>query len=227
MIDVSLYGLEPYTPISPCVGERFGRLVALATGRRPDSKKAYAVCLCDCGNRTVSRIDGLRSGTTASCGCGHRDAVTKHGLWHHRLYNCWRNMMCRCYDPKNKRWAKYGGRGITVCAAWHDIANFIADMEPSYKQGLELDRIDVDGSYSPKNCRWATHDEQARNKRNLIYITIGSETKTAAEWARERGLCYGTVWERIKVLGWGPVEAVSTPALDVGARCAVARKARR
>lgn len=136
-------------------------------------------------------------------------------------------MMRRCYDPTNKRWAEYGGRGIHVCDAWHDLRQFVADMDDGYQPGLEIDRANNNRGYEPYNCRWATHEEQARNKRNSIHITISGKTKTAAEWARENNIAYGTVWERIKVLGWNPIDAVTTPALDANARCALARDARR
>ena len=227
MVDLAAYDLEPRDTKEPCIGQRIGRLTILSTGRRPNSRKTFAVCDCDCGKRTVTRLDGLRGGTTASCGCAHRDAVTKHGFSSHPLYTAWHNMMRRCYDPRNNRWTDYGGRGIRVCPDWQNIRQFVADMADSYSPSLEIDRRDVNGDYELGNCHWVTHEVQARNKRTSIYVTIRGETKTVAEWARERGLAYGTVWERIKVLGWDPVKAVTLPALDADTRCARARNARR
>lgn len=87
----------------------------------------------------------------------------KHGLWNHPLYGTWRAMMNRCYNPNDKRYATYGGRGISVCERWHDVGNFIADMSPR-PEGLTLDRTDNNGNYELTNCRWVDMLTQARNR---------------------------------------------------------------
>jgi hypothetical protein len=212
----------------PQVGDVFGRWRVVAICEPYYSGKQirrHVICDCDCGTKGVSiRADGLaRSG---SCGCLQRETATKHGLWQHPLYAKWRAMHLRCGDPRDKRYADYGGRGIAVCDRWKDLTAFVEDMEPSYSKGLELDRIDTDGGYEPDNCRWATHTEQARNKRSNIQITHDGRKMTVAEWCVVYGMSYGTVWERIKILGWDPVKAITTPALDASERCARARAAR-
>lgn len=212
-------------PISIQVGATYGRLTVQSLEPYMDRKQRRwrAVCRCSCGAETVLRGDMLR--ITQSCGCAQLNGVTKHGMHKHPLYTRWRNMLSRCSDSKDSRYAAYGGRGIKVCAEWQDPARFIADMGATFTPGLELDRIDVNGNYEPSNCRWVTHAEQARNKRNLIYIEHQGLRLTAAEWSRKLGLSYGTIWERIKVLGWDPVAAITTPVLDADERCARARAA--
>lgn len=91
----------------------------------------------------------------------------RHGLWNHPLYPTWHSMMSRCHNPSNKRYGRYGGRGISVCQDWHEVANFVRDMSPR-PDGMTLDRVDNDSGYSPSNCRWAGVLSQARNRAQAI-----------------------------------------------------------
>jgi hypothetical protein len=78
-------------------------------------------------------------------------------------YNCWYNMIRRCADANAK---DYGARGISVCARWmNSFPNFLSDMGSKPTDDHSIDRIDNDGNYEPKNCRWATWSEQMLNQR--------------------------------------------------------------
>lgn len=149
-------------------GERFGRLTV--TRDRVSSEPRIA-CRCDCGTEVNPQLQNLASGRTTSCGCTRRGEGNHR--WNgapkqHPLYDTWRGMKERCFSPANKRYADYGGRGITVCDRWRDdFWAFVADMGER-PDGHSLDRIDNDRGYEPGNVRWATASQQNYNQRARI-----------------------------------------------------------
>ena len=145
-------------------GMRYGKLIVLRRHGTNALKKVTWECLCDCGNSTVVTSGSLATGNTASCGCGVKEAITKHGGWKKSSYNTWRAMMRRCYNTEDKDYPRWGGRGVLVYAPWHEYTTFARDVgEPT---GAEtFDRVDTTGNYEPGNVRWATPTTQARNIR--------------------------------------------------------------
>lgn len=154
-------------------GKRFGRLVAVRESGRSKCGAVMWECQCDCGNKTIIKGSDLRAGTVVSCRCYSRDLfiknITTHGFWHHPIFNVWRNMIARCYIPEHDGYEHYGGRGISVCREWQGSPKeFIAWAEKNgWKKGLQIDRFNNEGNYSPSNCRFATPSENALNTRLL------------------------------------------------------------
>jgi len=154
-------------------GQRFGRL----TAQWPAGKSKYGtqwLCSCDCGGLTVVFLNNLGRHAT-SCGCFRREVTGKKNFKHGHTHNAkpsltwrsWSSMLQRCENPNHKFFRNYGGRGITVCERWHTFENFLADMSER-PVGLTLDRYpDKNGNYEPGNCRWATRQQQAKNKRPM------------------------------------------------------------
>lgn len=129
------------------------------------------------------------------------------------VYAIWSQMIQRCSNPKAARYKNYGARGIKVCDRWRVFDNFFCDMgeRPSYDHSI--DRIDNDGDYCKENCRWATREQQYRNKTNSRILLVDGVAMTAAEVARKLGVDESTIHGRIRN-GWSLDETVKTPKQD-------------
>ena len=216
------HGIRIATEFQP---ETFGRLTTIgprfiasnATGH----KVTRQVCLCKCGNITVVRRGKLTGRHTQSCGCLVVDSGAANATHGHTRqgkkrpeYAVWHSMKARCTNPNCSDYSDYGGRGIKVCMNWsarNGYAAFISDMglRPSVSHMLE--RKDNDKDYCPGNCRWATPQEQARNKRSTLIVTAFGQSKPLVTWAEERGMNYYTLWSRIVRNAWDAEKALSTP----------------
>ena len=137
-------------------------------------KYRYGLYECQyCGNAWEVITSRINTGHTKSCGC--LNLRITHGLTHHNFYQTWHNMIKRCTNPKDKGYKNYGGRGITVCEEWLDVANFVAwcDVTHPNIEDVSLDRIDNDKGYSPENCRWVDKTTQNINQRKREDNTSG------------------------------------------------------
>ena len=181
--------------------KRFGRLTAMY--RVTDSADARARWLfqCDCGNGIVASLKDLKRSDVPSCGCYKtemlKEKISTHGMSHTLLYDVWSQMRNRCNNPKYKRYKDYGGRGITVCDRWNESFDaFYEDVIEGYKPGLQLDRIDNDGPYSPENTRWVTAKENCQNKRDNVWVDSIYGRLTLSGLAEETGLNPSTLLQR-------------------------------
>lgn len=201
--------------VADLTGQRFGRLVVkreVAPHITPSgSKHKKWECECDCGNVREVCEEHLRKGMTKSCGCSRKNLKGtghpnyKHGLYKTRLYRIWQGMKRRCYCETSDDWLNYGGRGIKMCDEWKDDYSKFQKwaMKNGYDETAQkfcctIDRIDVNGNYTPTNCRWANASEQANNKRNNIRITYIGKTHTLKEWSDILLFDYDRVNQRMR-----------------------------
>lgn len=124
-----------------------------------------------------------------------------HGKSNTKLYRVWNSMKQRCLNPKDKFYFCYGGRGINIWSEWLDQENGFINfynwaIENGYKEGLTIDRKNVNGNYNPFNCRWVDNKTQQRNRRDRQKVLFKGKEKTLAEISEETGISVATLWER-------------------------------
>lgn len=200
-------------------GNRYGRLVVLepipdhALRRNIDGFLCHAwLCQCKCGNRVTIETNKLRSGNTKSCGCYRREFTTSkntiHGHSRRGAYTSWLGAKARCTKTTNRAWRHYGGRGITMCAAWvNDFRAFLHDMGER-PLGHSLDRINNAKGYEPGNCRWATSRQQSQNRSVTCYLEHDGHRRSMSEWSRLTGLHPSSIRGRLAA-GWTIAETLT------------------
>jgi hypothetical protein len=193
-------------------GRKIGMWTVLRRAEDKSKQPAY-ICRCDCGEKRHVIGASLKTGDSQNCGCVRRanlgDRARKHGMINHRLYRTWLAMHDRCRRPKHTAYPRYGARGIYVCDRWSEFPVFLADMGPTWQEGLSLDRIDNDGPYSPENCRWATPQVQMQNRGQRLYEAFG-ERLSLKDWSDRFGIPVGVIRHR-RFHGWTLEDAVTRP----------------
>lgn len=228
-------------PLIILPGHRFVNLVVIMEVERtvfPSGAKVRSfLCRCDCGKEKVMLLGQMTQGRQTHCGCLHFERLAKanrkpapgfgdRNRRDSRCYNSWSGAVSRCYNPKNPRYDRYGGRGIKMCVLWrNDFAAFFVDMgEPP--TAMTIDRINNDGHYScghckeckdngwPLNCRWASEKQQSINRETTRMATINGETKPILEWCVHFKMNKYTVKRRIEK-GMSSIDALTTPVMAI------------
>lgn len=125
-----------------------------------------------------------------------------------QTYKAWSYMKTRCLNPRREDYYLYGGRGITIHPPWiQSFEMFLRDMGEC-PAGMTLERKNPDGNYEPENCKWATRDEQANNKRTTAWVTYKGRTQSISQWAKEAGIHPSVL--RCRILSWGLLDRTFT-----------------
>jgi len=143
---------------------------------KDDSPKRYRYYLVECPichSRFRTRAKGwprLKSCRKCSSGARSKDIYNRrHGLSGHPLYTLWAGIKARCINPNHTAYENYGGRGIKICDEWSEDFKKFYDwaVMNGYEKGLDIDRIDNDGEYSPENCRFVSRIKNCANQREM------------------------------------------------------------
>lgn len=133
----------------------------------------------------------------------------QHGLSRTSEYKAWNKMIDRCTNPSSKSYVNYGGRGICVCDKWlTSFSAFINDIGRKPTPLHTLERKNNNGNYEPKNCKWATRDEQNKNTRFNVILEINGQRKCVSEWSRISGMSISGLRKRL-ASGMSPKEAIT------------------
>ena len=166
-------------------------------------------CVCpDCG---IVRIQDKRKIGRPCAKCAAKRRET-HGLSNTKLYRLLKNMIARCTYPSASNYKYYGARGIFVCSEWvNNPAKFVEwALANNYEPGLEIDRINNDGPYSPDNCRFIRHQINSQTRSNAsCSLEIASGIKKMLqdgagikETAAHFGVNYMVAWHINKGNTW-------------------------
>lgn len=133
----------------------------------------------------------------------------KHGMSGSKLHYIWKGMRQRCLNPNNKDYHNYGMRGISISNEWMEFLGFYKwSVQSGYKDGLTIERIDVNDGYFPHNCKWIENKKQARNTRKLVLLEYNGCIRPLVEWAEIFNISSKTIKGRLS-RGWSISNALN------------------
>ena len=151
-------------------GQTFGKWTVIEKDLH--GKGIRWLCECECGKKDYILQSILVRNLSERCkSCSMKGKNTKHGHSLTSVYRIFYGMKDRCYKKTHKNFPHYGGRGIKICDRWlNSIENFINDIGERPSLQHSIDRIDVNGPYSPENCKWSLQKEQTQNRRKMVDV---------------------------------------------------------
>ena len=156
------------------LGNKYGRWIVVDDSLKSVDGKRFVAVRCSCEKQTVKNVwlNSLKMGKSNSCGCIKEensigDRTRTHGLTRHPIYALFNKIIDRCENEKFSRYKDWGGRGIKICDEWRNDFQVFYNwcLNNGWKKGLQIDRINNDGSYSPDNCRFLNNQDNSFNQR--------------------------------------------------------------
>lgn len=194
--------------------KRFGRLVAKEKLFKNERRQWVWHFDCDCGGFLDAYAQRVLSGGTQSCGCLQKEiagaSLRTHGKSLNKEHVCWKHIVQRCTNPKNRQWKNYGGRCITICGRWrYSFENFLEDMGEAPYKSFKIERVDNSKGYEPGNCVWCPMKPNVRNRRITLKVMYNGEERVLGELCETEGVGYMAVYQRIHTYGASPEAAVA------------------
>lgn len=201
------------------IGKKFGKWLVIEGGHTllmADGSNASAVKVrCECGLEKNVKISHLIRGETSGCRLCKGQTRT-HGMSKTSEYRTWEAMIRRCYVPHSSHYSDYGGRGVTVCDRWNpkkggSFANFYSDLGPRPTPDYQLDKDFIEGNlvYGPDTAKWVHRYENAKRKRNAVWVEWKGEKIRLADLADLTQIPVKKLWARIKTYGLSVEDAVA------------------
>lgn len=190
--------------LNDLTGKRFGKWTVISRAENAGHHTMWN-CVCDCGKHKKVYATHLTSGLSPSCGCITKGRIGKlnytHGKCKTRLYNIWAGIKGRCSNPNVSSYHIYGERGIKICKEWDSSFESFEKwaLENGYKDDLSIDRIDVNGDYTPQNCKWSTNKEQSNNTRRTIFVEYENQKFSVKGLSEHLGLNYNRLLKGIRI----------------------------
>ena len=185
------------------IGETYGDLTVIDGG---DVNRSVIVQCNECARsfkKNYQHLTNSRAITHEYCSkfINNWEVVKKTSF-----YSSWANMKTRVTNSNYAKFKNYGGREIK-CDQFNYFVDFYDLMYDSYvdhvsknkEHNTTIERIDVDKDYCLENCRWATWDEQAKNKTNTrVFRAISPEGKEYTvthlpSFCEEHKIVYGNI----------------------------------
>lgn len=186
--------------------------------------KGYVLweCLCDCGKTVKRTSSNLNNGTFKSCGCYNKERLhlrkQENPRVERRIYQTYADIKQRCYNKNNINYFRYGERGIKMSEEWNKFDKFeFWALNNGYKEDLTIERIDVNGDYSPENCTWIPISKQAFNTTRNLYIEYKGKRVRLKTLCDDLGLNYNRTFSRLQ-RGWEIEDAISIKCLSGGVK---------
>jgi len=194
------------------INKKYNMLLAIKeTDVKKGGKKCY-LFKCDCGNEKIIVGQNVLNEKTKFCGCFRKIKSCKnskitHNMSNHKLYKVFSGMIKRCYNKNNKDYKNYGDKGVLIYNKWLEDRTLFFEwaLQNGWKEGLTIERIEVNGNYEPNNCKFITMKEQAQNRRNSIplnkkneILRLYKEDNTIKDISKQMDLKYSSVYNIIK-----------------------------